>query len=166
MQQYSIVKLKEHKQFYLKDVVNAMAKQHRLTHDNEIDMSATRIYCIKHVYCMINKNNDLVGFFSLSRFDFVVKNVFAQFLLLLLNILYGRLFIYDVYIFPVYRKKGYGKLMMSLIIEEIYHNHWYVNSICLHVASKGLVGFYEKCGFQIEKVQNTFIYMVYRPTIS
>lgn len=155
-----IVRLRDQQQSYLENVVNAMADQHQQTHNNEIDRIATTNYCIDHVYCMIDANSDIIGFFSVSRFDLIVKDFFAKIIICLLNFLFGRIFIYDVYIFPVYRKKGYGRIMMSLAIDEIRKQCWYINYICLHAATQELIGFYEKCGFQVEQIKNSTIYMM------
>lgn len=160
-QKHRVVKLSTHAQTYIEDVVSAMAQQHQQTYGASIDVDATKKYCLAHVYCMLNENDILVGFFSVSRYDLAVKDVFSSLITLIFNLLFGRIYIYDVYVFPSYRRKGLGKIMMTLAIKEIQQVYWFINYVCLHSATTELIRFYETCGFQLEVIKDSVIYMLY-----
>lgn len=161
-----VIKLETHHCEYIDSVVHAMREQHQLWHGYDIDVDKTIKYCLTNVYCMLKDDDNLAGFFSLSRFDFVINNHFLGVLMFIYNILLGRVFVYDVYIFPQYRQQGLGKHMISLAVKLIQDTFWFVNTVCLHAASKSLVSFYEKCGFQLQCVHNSNIYMEYFLTYS
>ncbi len=155
-----VFKLRTQHKKYLADVIKAMNEQHMQTYNYEVDIDETTRYCLSNVYCMTDCEGNLYGFFSLSRFDFAMKSMLLGLLMFIYNILFGRLYIYDVYIFPTHRKSGYGKHMMSLITQEAKNNYWCVNTLCLHAASKDLIYFYEKCGFDLVANQSSTIYMM------
>lgn len=160
MNSMNIIKLRKHHKQYIVDVLEAMNEQHLQTYDHAIDFEETTNYCLTNVYCMIDSGGTLYGFFSLSRFDLAIKTTSLGLLMFIYNLLFGRLYIYDVYIFPKYRKSGYGKHMISLITQEAKSSYWCVSTLCLHAASKELIYFYEKCGFQLVHTQNSTIYMM------
>lgn len=159
MSNIHIVKLEPHHTEYLATILTCINEQHLASHGHEIDFQEVKRYCISNSYCMIGKSNELIGFCSLSRFDFVIKNILLCYLMFIYNLLFGRIFVYDVYILPQYRKHGFGKLMISLILEEAREKHWCVSTVYLHPASQSLVSFYEKCGFHLVDVCNSTIYM-------
>lgn len=146
---------------YIHMVLKAMQEQHQQSHGHDIDIEQTMQYCWSNVYCMIDNHNNLVGFFSLSRFDFAIKSWLISVLMFVYNIIFGRIFVYDVYVFPKFRKLGLGKTMMSLLITHVKEQFCFINSICLHAASKSLVPFYHKCGFHLVGVHSSTIYMHY-----
>ena len=157
----NIIKLEGHHKSYIDIVIMSMREQHKSTHGHDICEEATKKYCISNVYCMVNSNHDLIGFFSLSRLDLAIKSTLLSFLILLYNLFLGKLYVYDVYILPQYRKQGNGILMMSLLIKYVEQNIFHVNTICLHAASPSLIPFYEKCGFHFVNFQHSNIYMSY-----
>jgi ribosomal protein S18 acetylase RimI-like enzyme len=154
-----VVKLNTLHSEYIDHVIRVMREQHQISHGCDIDVDKTKTYCLTNVYCMLRDDDNLAGFFSLSRFDFAINNPFLCILMFIYNILFGRVFVYDVYIFPQYRQQGLGKHMISLAAKHVQDTFWFANTVCLHAASESLVNFYEKCGFHLVRVHNSNIYM-------
>jgi GNAT superfamily N-acetyltransferase len=155
-----VIKLRKIHEKYIEHVVHAMCQQHKLTYGYDADVQETTEYCIGNAYCMMNDDKTVVGFFSLSRFDLAIQSLWLGLLNMIFNILFGRVFIYDVYIFPEFRKKGNGKHMISRAVQEVKNNFMFVNVVCLHSASDDVVSFYKKCGFFLSGVANNATYML------
>lgn len=156
-----IIKLKPEHYEYIDLIVSVMREQYQQSYGQDIDVNKTKQYCMTNVYCMFENDKNLVGFFSLARFDFAINNQFLSIIFFIYNVLFGRVFVYDVYIFPQYRLQGLGKHMISLAVKHIHDTFWFATTVCLHAASKSLVNFYEKCGFKLQKIHNSNIYMEY-----
>ena len=156
-----IVKLSDEHSHYIPLIVDAMIQEHRKTYGYEIDKEQLKQYSLKNVYCFVDSNGTLIGFFSISRFDLMIHNVFINILVYLYNLCFGRVFIYDVYIYPQFRKKGNGKKMIASANDYIIAKYTNVRQICLHPASKHLVAFYNKCGFHVSCIHYSTIYMTY-----
>jgi len=148
-------------QQYLHEIISSMQIQYKNTYNEDIDTDDVRHYCITNLYVMIENTkgvNKLIGYFSLSRMDLTNNNIIVRFVTMILSWLQGRIFIYDVYIFPEHRSKGYGIIMINLAIEESTR-HFYITNVQLHTHQKALGRFYQKNGFKfIEKQGSLYLF--------
>jgi predicted GNAT family N-acyltransferase len=122
-------------------------------------------YIITNIYVIYaTKNNELIGYFSISRYDLTRNNIFLQFLSLLISHLIKRVFIYDVFIFPTQRNQGHGAFMIKHAIN--ISKHVYKSKIIqLHITDIKLAKFYEKNDFVVSKPDNSYTLMTYYKTI-
>lgn len=144
--------LKEHPEVVSK-VVEELKYEYMRQEGLELtDKDALEDYVKEFTYVMVDvkKDNELIGFFSLSRVDNVIYDGWLlQFLSFLLNIIIGRMFVYDVCILKQYRHQGYGKTMMQLVEHYCLENYPLVRSLYLHTQETSLTHFYSKCGYNI-----------------
>ena len=124
-------------------------------------------YIITNMYVMYkaSDNNELIGYFSVSRYDMTHNNTFLQVLSLLVSYFIKRVFIYDVFIFSTYRNQGHGVLMIKHAID--ISKHVYMSRIIqLHITDIKLAKFYEKNDFVMSsKPQNSYTLMTYYKSI-
>lgn len=146
---YRITPLSQH-QCYIPTVVNALKEQFKHTQGMELkDEDSLETYLKMGTYVMLDSKDEIIGFFSLSRFDeMTFSGVLGQVLSYILSWILGRMLVYDVCILPAYRRKGMGILMMGLVEHYCLNNYPLVRYLELHTTDPKLNEFYEKCGFQ------------------
>jgi GNAT superfamily N-acetyltransferase len=107
-------------------------------------------YLISSSYVLLDSynNNDIIGFFSLSRI-YVNDNsgIAQQVLSILKSYILGRMLIYDYCIMYNYRKKGFGLIMMQMVEDYCLNNYPLVRYLELQTTTPTLTHFYNKCGF-------------------
>jgi ribosomal protein S18 acetylase RimI-like enzyme len=137
---------------HLAKVVDAMCERHSQVYGFPTCEVQTRQYCIDCTYAMVNDNNELIGFASISRVDTTYCNWLLYIVSYILSLLQQRVFIYDVYIFPCQRKKGHGTNLINLVYKEIATNYVLVQNIYLHCKPSLAYGFYLKAGFETSDI--------------
>lgn len=136
---------------HLDQVIKIICARHMKIYGIPLCEAQTRYYCIEYTFVIVNKDNDFVGFASVSRVDSTYDNWFLSIISYILSLLLQRVFLYDVYILPKYRKRGNGKTLIHLMIKEIASNYHLVRNIYLH-CKPSLVPFYTANDFQVNKV--------------
>jgi GNAT superfamily N-acetyltransferase len=136
---------------HLDKVIKMICARHMKIYGIPLCEAETRYYCIDYTFVMMNKDNDLVGFASVSRFDSTSDNWFLSIISYILSLLLQCVFLYDVYILPKYRKQGNGKTLIHLMINEIASKYVLVRNIYLH-CKPSLVPFYAANDFQVNRL--------------
>jgi GNAT superfamily N-acetyltransferase len=136
---------------HLDKVINMICARHMKIYGIPLCEAQTRYYCIEYTFVMVNKDNDLVGFASVSRVDSTYDNWFLSIISYILSLLLQCVFLYDVYILPKYRKQGNGKTLIHLMTKEITSNYVLVRNIYLH-CKPSLVPFYAANDFHVNRV--------------
>lgn len=136
---------------HLDQVTKVICARHMKIYGIPLCEAQTRFYCIDYTFVMVNEDNDLVGFASVSRFDSTYDNWFMSIISYILSLLLQCVFLYDVYILPKYRKQGNGKTLIHHMIKEITSNYILVQNIYLH-CKPSLVPFYATNNFEVNKV--------------
>lgn len=129
-------------------VILAITEQHKEVYGRVCVLEAETIIndMTKETYVMTDHTDTLLGFFSLSRMDFSVHGWVARFWSWFCSFLLGRVFVYDVFIFPSYRHKGLGGHMMKQAIRKSMKGFG-VRNVVLHTTTKNLGKFYQQLGF-------------------
>ena len=114
-------------------------------------------YLTSGSYVMLdsNSNNDVIGFFSLTRINGNGNNnILQQVFSLFKSYSLGRMLIFDYCILHNYRKKGLGLMMMSMVEDYCLNNYPLVRYLELHTVTPTLAHFYNKCGFILTRSYN------------
>lgn len=134
---------------HLSKVVNVMCERHIKVYGLPTCELQTRQYCIDCTYSMVNDENELIGFASISRVDTTYCNWFMCIVSFILSLLLQCVFVYDVYVFPQHRKKGQGTMLINLVSKEIATNYILAQDVYLHCKPSLAFGFYLKAGFEM-----------------
>jgi GNAT superfamily N-acetyltransferase len=138
---------------FLDDIVKTMTIEYVNTYyENPGDgyKDGLRSYCIHHTYILTfysprTAKEVLIGYFSLAQYD-LNKN-FAVFEFIY-NWVRGCIFMFDVFVFPVYRYKGIGTYLVNQAtgIAKSKHN---ARKVQLFTDTIDLSRFYNRNGFQV-----------------
>lgn len=160
--EYQVDKLHLNHIFFY-DVVQSLKKQYHKTYN--VDCTGYdevfKQYCIKYTYVMF-QTNSIIGFFSISRIDMMLKGWFNKIVSFLFSILNHHVYIYDVYVFPEHRRTGKGVELVAKAI-NICFSMWFVNSVRLQIYDKNLLRFYSKNGFNVIREFEKFDLLEYNP---
>ncbi len=145
-----LYKLREHSQ-NLSEVVNIMCDRHVKVYNIELCEQQTRQYCIDYTFVMVNDKAETIGFASVSRIDTTFENWLFVILSYIINLFLQRVFVYDVFILPEYRKRGNGKELIRLILKEIQNKYVLQQTIFLH-CKPSLITFYTSNNFDSQNI--------------
>jgi GNAT superfamily N-acetyltransferase len=138
---------------YEKKILQSLKEEYKNTYNLDIDDKhcPTLIdYCLSYMYILVlhlPTSSKILGYFSLSRRDLnKTLNVFSY----VLDYFQGHVYIFDVYVFPKYRRKGIGTYLVKqailTAIRELHAKHLY-----LYTQSYDLTKFYERNGFSFKR---------------
>lgn len=153
-----VVKLADEQKF-TKHVITALQEQHFLTYGDNININKDEIIrnTYRTTYIIVKKtthvDENIVGFFTLSRIDYTNTGFLMRLFSWCWSMLVGRMYIYDVYIFPAYRKRGHGTWMINQAI-NICASEYNCKCIRLHTTTQTLGHFYALNGFRFIVQQN------------
>ena len=104
-------------------------------------------YCRDCVYILEYKHR-LIGYFAVCRCDYIstAGSLLRLLVSWIMSYIMRRVFIYNVFILPQYRKRGLGKMMMSKAI-KMCGSTYYARRVQLHTQNVETNNFYKKCGF-------------------
>jgi GNAT superfamily N-acetyltransferase len=114
------------------------------------DKGNLTFYLMNSSYVMLDSgnNDDVIGFFSLTRINGnETNNILQQVLSLLKSCVFGRMLIFDFCILQKYRKRGLGLIMMNMVEDYCLNKYPLVRYLELHTITPTLEHFYNKCGF-------------------
>lgn len=137
---------------FLHKIITSIKKEYYLTYNRNVSVSYIinlRDYCIKYMYVLkFNSYHEkLIGYFTLSDIDFFKTQYFTSYILqYILNFMNNTMYIFDVYIFPKYRRKGIGIYLVKRAVEIAEKNN-NTTRICLYTRTEELSNFYSKNGF-------------------
>jgi hypothetical protein len=148
MSKFVIKPVSEHQQA-IPVVIQALKDEFERQEMELMDEGCLTKYLTNSSYVMFDpSNNDVIGFFSLSRINVTEKmSVVQQVLSLLKSHVFGRMLIYDYCIMYDYRKKGLGLIMMNMLEDYCLNNYPLVRYLELQTTTPTLTHFYSKCGF-------------------
>lgn len=147
---------------HVKVVAEVMREQHALSYGVQCVIDETKLVNsqLSETYLMLSKN-DFLGFFSLSRLNLTQLGFWSQMWSWICSIVLKRMYIYNVYIFPEYRKQGYGVKMIKHAIERCM-KMIYVNVVQLFTLTEELGKFYQHAGFTMIDEERDYLLYEYR----
>lgn len=149
-------------QYHIPSVINALKEEFKYKQGLELlDKDSLETYLKMGTYVMVNTKDEIIGFFSLSRIDsLTLSSIVCQILSFIQSWILGRMLIYDVCILPMYRKKGFGIVMMNLIEHYCLNNCPLVRYLELHTTERKLNYFYKKCGFELSRTNDEISFFI------
>lgn len=139
---------------YLYKVCESLAQFHTKSTKKEL-----LSYCLNNVYIMV-VNNELVGYFSYSRYDKSSLNICNWMFSYCISIIFKRMFMYDVFVFPLYRGNGYGIKLVKHAKNIIKQNHPDINFIEGFVTDCKLIKFYAINNFSVYNKTNSLYHLI------
>lgn len=138
-------------EIYQHKILKSLKKEYKHTYN--IVLSSDQInklndYCLSYMYILVFKTqkSKLIGYFSLSTTDLNKTQNFLQYMM---NYILGRVYLFDVYVYPQYRKQGIGTYLVLKSIQTA-QKAFNAKSIYLYTNSYELIKFYNR---------NKFIYI-------
>lgn len=138
---------------YEKKILQSLKEEYKNTYNLDIDdkhQEKLTNYCLSYMYILVlhlPTSSKILGYLSLSRTDLnKTFNIFKY----VLDYFQGHVYIFDVYVFPKYRRKGIGTYLVKqatlTAIKEFHAKHLY-----LYTQSYDLTRFYERNGFSFKR---------------
>jgi GNAT superfamily N-acetyltransferase len=138
---------------YETKILPSLKEEYKSTYNIDIDDEQCKAlidYCLSFMYVLvlhISASSKILGYFSLSRTDL---NKSGNFLRYIPNYFLGHVYIFDVYVFSKWRRKGIGTyLVKQAILTAIKDFH--AKRLYLYTQSYELNSFYERNGFSFKK---------------
>lgn len=138
---------------YQSKIMKSLREEYKHTYNitiNDNQLNQINNYCMSYMYILVFKTHEhkpkLIGYFSLSTADL---NKTTNLLQYLINYIFGNVYLFDVYVYPKYRKKGIGTYLVFKSVQTA-KKEFNAKKLYLYTKSNELTQFYNK---------NKFIYI-------
>ena len=132
-----------------KKLLQSLKEEYKATYNLILDDTQSKQlidYCISYMYVLVLKistSSKMLGYFSISRTDL---NKTKSFVKHIINYTLGYVFVFDVYVFPKYRRKGIGTYLVRQAVCTTVKD-FQAKRIFLYIQSSELSSFYNRNGF-------------------
>lgn len=141
---------------YKNKILKSLTEEYKATYNLTIsDTQNEQLirYCMSYMYVLVFKASDttkLLGYFSLSRTDLNKNKSLVR---MVINSLFGLVYIFDVYVYTKYRSKGIGTYLVKQAILMAIKD-FSAKRIFLYIQSIDLMKFYQRNGFFYKSMTN------------